>query len=120
MSVNSTPELSLFLRVGAVIAQHVPTKAEMFTRHFPSVMLSGYIVVFGSAGFQEIIVGKETREFGLRRLMIISVGSRRAPRSAVRNMHACPRRSSVESRRMFGTACLCPVVMARSASRWNY
>jgi SAM-dependent methyltransferase len=61
VSVNSTPERSLFLRVGAVIARHVPAKAEIFTRPF-SIRDAGRLHgLFDNAGFQEIRVSKETR-----------------------------------------------------------
>ena len=64
MSVNSTPERSLFLRVGAVIAQHVPAKAEMFIRPFSIRDAERLHGLFDNAGFEEIGVGKEVREIG--------------------------------------------------------
>lgn len=64
VSVNSTPERSLFLRVGAVIAKYVPAKAEMFTRPFSIHDASRLHAMFDEAGFQEISVRTETREIG--------------------------------------------------------
>jgi ubiquinone/menaquinone biosynthesis C-methylase UbiE len=64
VSVNSTPESSLFLRVGAVIARHVPAKAEIFTRPFSirdSARLHG---LFDNAGLQKVNVSEESRDIG--------------------------------------------------------
>jgi ubiquinone/menaquinone biosynthesis C-methylase UbiE len=64
VSVNSTPESSLFLRVGAVIARHVPAKAEIFTRPF-SIRDAGRLRgLFDNAGFQNINVSVATRDIG--------------------------------------------------------
>jgi ubiquinone/menaquinone biosynthesis C-methylase UbiE len=64
VSINSMPENSLFLRVGAVIARHVPAKAEMFTRPFSIRDAARLHGLFDIAGFREISVTKETREIG--------------------------------------------------------
>jgi SAM-dependent methyltransferase len=64
VSVNSTPESSLFLRVGAIIAQHVPAKAEIFTRPFSIRNATRLRGLFRNAGFQDINVRMETRDIG--------------------------------------------------------
>jgi ubiquinone/menaquinone biosynthesis C-methylase UbiE len=64
VSVNSTPDHSLFLRVGAVMARHIPAKAEMFTRPFSIRNAARLHGLFDNAGFREIEVTRETREIG--------------------------------------------------------
>jgi ubiquinone/menaquinone biosynthesis C-methylase UbiE len=64
VSVNSTPERSLFLRVGTVIADHVPAKAEMFQRAFSIRNTCRLQQLFEMAGFRNIAVSSETREVG--------------------------------------------------------
>jgi ubiquinone/menaquinone biosynthesis C-methylase UbiE len=64
VSVNSTSDRSLFLRVGTVIAEYVPAKAEMFTRAFSIRTADRLQQLFERAGFQNISVSSETREVG--------------------------------------------------------
>jgi ubiquinone/menaquinone biosynthesis C-methylase UbiE len=64
VSVNSTPERSLFLRVGSVIARYVTDKAEMFARPFSIRDAARLHRLFENAGFQEISTSTETREIG--------------------------------------------------------
>ena len=62
VSVNSTPERSLFLRVGVVIADYVPAKAEMFRRAFSIRDAGRLCTLFDSAGFRTVAVESETRK----------------------------------------------------------
>jgi ubiquinone/menaquinone biosynthesis C-methylase UbiE len=66
VSVNSTPESSLFLRIGAVIAKYVPAKAEMFSRPFSIRDTTRLQGLFNEARFEEIQVTMETREIVFR------------------------------------------------------
>jgi ubiquinone/menaquinone biosynthesis C-methylase UbiE len=63
-SINSTPERSLFLRVGAAIARHVTEKAEIFARPFSLRDADRLHLLFDSAGFREIQVADEIRKIG--------------------------------------------------------
>lgn len=62
VSVNSTPEHSLFLRVGVVIADHVPAKAEMFWRPFSIRSPERLRMLFDSAGFRASLVQNDIRK----------------------------------------------------------
>jgi hypothetical protein len=62
--VSTQPPTVLFLRVGVVIAKHVPAKREMFARPFSIRDAARLHGLFDDAGFQEIGVSKETREIG--------------------------------------------------------
>jgi ubiquinone/menaquinone biosynthesis C-methylase UbiE len=62
VSVNSTPERSLFLRVGVTIADYVPAKHEMFWRPF-SIREPGRLrALFDNAGFSDCSVQSEIRD----------------------------------------------------------
>jgi ubiquinone/menaquinone biosynthesis C-methylase UbiE len=62
VSVNSTPERSLFLRVGVAIADRVPAMSEMFQRPFSIRDSARLRTLFDSAGFQTTSVQSETRK----------------------------------------------------------
>ena len=64
VSVNSTPESSLFLRVGAMIVRHVPAKAEIFARPFSIRDAARLHGLFDNAGFQNINVSEKTCDIG--------------------------------------------------------
>ena len=62
VSVNSTPERSLFLRVGVAIADRVPARSEMFRRPF-SIRDAGRLrTLFDSADFQTTSILSEARK----------------------------------------------------------
>jgi ubiquinone/menaquinone biosynthesis C-methylase UbiE len=62
VSVNSTPERSLYLRVGVVIADHVPARSEMFWRPF-SIRDAGRLrTLFDGAGFRASATQSEFRK----------------------------------------------------------
>ena len=61
VSINSTPERTLFLRVGVTIGQYVPAKAELFRRPF-SISDAGRLhALFHEAGFGSISLESEVR-----------------------------------------------------------
>jgi ubiquinone/menaquinone biosynthesis C-methylase UbiE len=61
--VNSTPERSLFTRIGTVIGQQVPELAEKLNRYASIRAAERLRHLFSSAGFRDVEVGAETRSF---------------------------------------------------------
>ena len=61
--VNSTPERSLFTRIGTVIGQHVPERAEQLNRYASIRTIERLRDLFTGAGFHDVQVGAETRSF---------------------------------------------------------
>jgi len=61
--VNSTPERSLFTRIGTVIGQHVPERAEQLNRYASIRTTERLRQLFSAAGFRDVEVGPETRSF---------------------------------------------------------
>jgi ubiquinone/menaquinone biosynthesis C-methylase UbiE len=63
VSVNTTPERSLFARIGTVIGRHVPAKAEQLNR-YTSIRTAGRLhALLQGAGFAEVVVRSEIRPF---------------------------------------------------------
>lgn len=61
--VNSTPERSLFTRIGTVIGQHVPARAEQLNRYASIRTIERLHDLFSAAGFRNVEVGAKTRSF---------------------------------------------------------
>jgi ubiquinone/menaquinone biosynthesis C-methylase UbiE len=61
--VNSTPERSLFTRIGTVIGQHVPERAEQLNRYASIRTIERLRGLFTSAAFRDVEVGVEIRSF---------------------------------------------------------
>lgn len=61
--VNSTPEKSLFTRIGTVIGQHVPERAEQLNRYASIRTAERLRDLFVGAGFGDVQVAAETRAF---------------------------------------------------------
>jgi ubiquinone/menaquinone biosynthesis C-methylase UbiE len=61
VSVTTTPERSLFARIGAVIARHVPERAEKLNRFFSIPSAERLRSLIGGAGFREVDVQAESR-----------------------------------------------------------
>lgn len=61
VSVTTTPERSLFARIGAVIARHVPDKAQKLNRFFSIPSAERLRSLIGGAGFREVDVQTESR-----------------------------------------------------------
>jgi len=61
VSVTTTPERSLFLRIGAVIARHVPARAEVLNRFFSIPSAERLRSLISDAGFHEVDVQTESR-----------------------------------------------------------
>jgi ubiquinone/menaquinone biosynthesis C-methylase UbiE len=61
--VNSTPERSLFTRIGTVIGQHMPERAEQLNRYASIRTVERLRSLFTGAGFRDVEVGAETRSF---------------------------------------------------------
>jgi len=61
VSVTTTPERSLFARIGAVIARHAPEKAEKLNRFFSIPTVHRLHSLIAGAGFGEIEVQTECR-----------------------------------------------------------
>ena len=61
--VNSTPERSLFTRIGTVIGQHVPERAEQLNRYASIRTIERLRDLFTGAAFRDVEVGAETRSF---------------------------------------------------------
>lgn len=64
VTINATPEHALFLRVGVVIAQHVPALTEMFTRPFSIRDPARLRTLYAGAGFHDISIDSEIRPIG--------------------------------------------------------
>jgi ubiquinone/menaquinone biosynthesis C-methylase UbiE len=62
VSVSTTPERTLFLRIGAAIARHVPTRAQTFWRYFDIPNTGSLRALLAGAGFRDIQVESECRE----------------------------------------------------------
>lgn len=63
VSVNTTPERSLFTRIGTVIGRHVPAKAEQLNR-YASIRTAGRLhALLQGAGFAEVVVQSAIRPF---------------------------------------------------------
>ena len=63
VSVNSTPQRSLFTRVGTVIGQYVPDKAEQLNRYASIRTAERLGHLLDDAGFSDVTVRSETRTF---------------------------------------------------------
>jgi len=63
ISVNSTPERSLFGRIGTIIGQHVPAKAEQLNRYASIRTAARLSALLHGAGFAEVAVRSELRSF---------------------------------------------------------
>lgn len=61
VSVTTTPERSLFARIGAVIARHAPEKAEKLNRFFSISTADRLHSLLVGAGFRDIEVHPESR-----------------------------------------------------------
>ncbi len=61
--VNSTPERSLFMRIGTVIGQHVPAKAEQLSRYASIRTIERLYSLLRASGFVEVEAHAETRSF---------------------------------------------------------
>jgi ubiquinone/menaquinone biosynthesis C-methylase UbiE len=61
--VNSTPERSLFTRIGTVIGQHVPERAEQLNRYASFRTVERLRNLFIGAGFHDVEVNAESRSF---------------------------------------------------------
>jgi ubiquinone/menaquinone biosynthesis C-methylase UbiE len=62
VSVSTTPERTLYLRVSAAIARHVPSKASTLNRCFDIADAGRLAVLLADAGFRDIQVESEHRE----------------------------------------------------------
>ena len=63
VSVNSTPERSLFIRIGTVIGRYVPAKAEHLDRYASIRTVERLDALLRNAGFSDIEVHPESRLF---------------------------------------------------------
>jgi ubiquinone/menaquinone biosynthesis C-methylase UbiE len=63
VTVSTVPQRTLFLRVAAVIARHVPARAAELARHFNIVETEDLRGLLAAAGFRDVRVESERREF---------------------------------------------------------
>lgn len=63
VAVNSTPERSLFTRIGTVIGQHLRAKAEPLNRYASIRTIERLRGLLQSAGFRDVEAHSETRSF---------------------------------------------------------
>ncbi|TDQ12970.1 class I SAM-dependent methyltransferase [Phyllobacterium brassicacearum] len=63
ITVNSTPERSLFTRICTVIGKHVPAKAEQLNRYASIRTAERLSALLHGAGFTEVMVRSELRSF---------------------------------------------------------
>jgi hypothetical protein len=61
VSVNSTPERSLFGRIGTVIGQNVPAQVEQLNRYASIRTADRLSALLHGAGFAEVAVRSELR-----------------------------------------------------------
>jgi len=63
VSVNSTPERSMFTRIGTVIGRYVPAQAEKLNRYASIRTIERLDTLFRAAGFTDVKVQSEMRPF---------------------------------------------------------
>jgi SAM-dependent methyltransferase len=63
VSVNSTPDRSLFTRIGTVIGQYVPAEAERLNRYASIRTVERLSALLHGAGFAGLVVRSELRSF---------------------------------------------------------
>jgi ubiquinone/menaquinone biosynthesis C-methylase UbiE len=63
VTVNSTPERSLFTRIGTIIGKHVPAKTEQLNRYASIRTDERLRALLRGAGFADITVHRETHSF---------------------------------------------------------
>jgi ubiquinone/menaquinone biosynthesis C-methylase UbiE len=63
VTVSTTPERTLFLRVAAVIARHVPDRAAAIRQHFGILNEQSLRGLFVGAGLRDVRVESECRDF---------------------------------------------------------
>lgn len=63
VAVNSTPERSLFTRIGTVIGRYVPSKAEQLNRYASIHTAKRLSTLLGGAGFADVQVRSERQSF---------------------------------------------------------
>ena len=63
VAVNSTPDRSLFTRIGTIIGQYVPAKAEQLNRYASIRTIDRLRSLMQSSGFAEVQVHSESRSF---------------------------------------------------------
>jgi hypothetical protein len=62
VSVSTTPERTLYLRISAAIARHVPSKASTLNRYFAIPDGGRLRTLLADAGFRDIRIESECRE----------------------------------------------------------
>lgn len=62
VSVTTTPERTLYMRIGATIAHHVPSKADRFIRYFNIRDAGRLDALLAGAGFRDVHVVSECSE----------------------------------------------------------
>jgi ubiquinone/menaquinone biosynthesis C-methylase UbiE len=62
VSVSTTPERSLYLRIAAVIARHVPSRANELDRCFGIPDVGSLRVLLAEAGFSDVEIERDCRE----------------------------------------------------------
>ena len=118
--VNSTPERSLFTRIGTVIAGHVPAKAEMLNRYASIRTVERLRSLLRRRRLRRCRGLQRSLRFYVRPLSTtISVAPRPAPASRGRSTSSCPttfaKRCSTRFAGRFPKAEAGP----RSSSRWR-
>jgi SAM-dependent methyltransferase len=63
VSVNSTPERSMFTRIGTVIGRYVPAQAEQLNRYASIRTIERLDMLFRGAAFTDVKVQSEIRSF---------------------------------------------------------
>lgn len=63
VTINSTPERSLFTRIGTVIGRYVPSKAEQLNRYASIRTVERLSSLLNGAGFADVAVQTERRSF---------------------------------------------------------
>jgi ubiquinone/menaquinone biosynthesis C-methylase UbiE len=63
VAVSTTPQRTLFLRVAAIIARHVPSRAAAIRQHFGVSDRAQLHTLISDAGFRNVRVETEQREF---------------------------------------------------------
>ena len=76
VAVNSSPERSLFTRIGTVIGEHVPAKAEQLNRYLQSGPASDWECFFGAPDLRKLRFTARRGRFRSPHSMTISAASR--------------------------------------------
>ncbi len=118
--VNSTPERSLFTRIGTVIGQHLPERAEQLNRYASIRTVERLRDLLAGAAFSDVEVAARPVHFPSLPSMTTSPGPRREPESPARSTSNCRMRRRRLCARRCGSRSQMVEAGGLSLSIWKY